>query len=196
MTPPATTEPARTVIVSKAAMMRHHDPERIQGYCRGCEKFGLFWSCPPFESPPLSRLPAWTHALLMTQKTWVDASSTPAALIAQFMASREILSAGMTPAEGDGVVAVIAGHCSGCRVCTRPKGIPCNVPARMRYSLEALGFDITGLAGQLAGETVHWPKSGVPDYLMIVGALLCASHELAQQAQTLINASSDEAGLI
>ena len=42
------TETRRSVIVSKADMMRYHDPERIQAYCRSCEKHGLYWSCPPF----------------------------------------------------------------------------------------------------------------------------------------------------
>lgn len=168
-----------TVIVSKADMMRYYDPERIQGYCRTCEKYGQFWSCPPFESSPLEQLPPWTHAILVTQKTWVEPGSTKERLIEQFLAARQILVNTLKHWERDGCLSVIAGHCSGCSKCTRPRGIACQVPSRMRYSLEALGFDVTALAKKLAGQSLHWPKSGVPDYLLTVGALLCRDQALA-----------------
>ena len=50
----------------------------------------------------------------------------------------------------------------------------------MRYSLEALGFDVTGLAEGLAGQTMQWPAHGVPEYLLLVGAMLCPSHDVAE----------------
>lgn len=168
-----------TVIVSQADMMRYYDPERIQGYCRACEKYGQFWSCPPFERSPLEQLPPWTHAILVTQKTGVEPGSTPESLIQQFLVARRMLGDTLKRWECDGRLSVIAGHCSGCSACTRPRGKPCHVPAKMRYSLEALGFDVTGLAEGLAGQSLHWPKNGPPDYLLIVGALLCRNHELA-----------------
>ncbi len=177
----ATTDAAQKVIVSLAEMMRYHDPERIQSYCRSCEKYGVFWSCPPFEEQPLSQLSAWTHAVLVTQKTRITAGSSKDELIDQFLTAREILGETMKRWEIDGTVAVIAGHCSGCTLCTRPKDMPCSAPERMRYSLEALGFDVTGLAEGLAGQSMHWPTSGVPDYLITVGALLCPSLALAKQ---------------
>jgi predicted metal-binding protein len=181
LTRTATTEVAQKVIVSQAEMMRYHDRERIQGYCQSCEKFGVFWSCPPFEEDPMSQLPEWTHAVLVTQKTRVTAGASKDELISQFLTAREILGETMKRWEIDGVTAVIAGHCSGCTDCTRPRGLPCTAPERMRYSLEALGFDVSGLAEGLAGQTMHWPASGVPDYLITVGALLCPRQELAAQ---------------
>lgn len=167
------------VVVSKADMMRYHDPERIQAYCQACEKYGMYWSCPPFEEQPMTQLPEWTHALLVTQKTPVDADSTQEDLIQQFLASRQILGDMLLRCETDGALAVVAGHCFGCSACTRPKDSPCAVPSRMRYSLEALGFDVTGLAEGLAGQTMHWPSNGRPDFLIIVGVLLCSRHDLA-----------------
>ena len=173
------TETFQTVVASKADMMRYHDPERILGYCRSCEKHGMFWSCPPFEEPPLGQLPEWTHAVLVTQKTRVSADSTKEELITQFLAARQLLGDRMRQLETADTVVVIAGHCSGCTVCTRTEGDACSRPSRMRYSLEALGFDVTGLAEGLAGHTVHWPTSGMPAYLTTVGALLCPSLDVA-----------------
>jgi len=167
------------VLVSKADMLRHHDPERIQGYCRSCEKYGLYWSCPPFAETPLEQLPEWSHAVLVTQKTRVEAGASKDDLIAQFLASRQTFGDMMLGWECAGALAVVAGHCFGCTRCTRSRGIACCAPSRLRYSLEALGFDVTGLAEGLAGQTMHWPASGVPDYLITVGALLCAHRDLA-----------------
>jgi len=175
----ARTEVAQTVIISKAKMMQYHDPVRIQDYCRSCEKYGMYWSCPPFEEQPLARLSEWSHAVLVTQKTLVMTGSTKEELISQFLDARQVLIDLMKLYESDHVLGVIAGHCFGCTTCTRPKGIACCAPSRMRYSLEALGFDVTGLAEGLAGQTMHWPTSGMPDYLITVGALLCPSLDFA-----------------
>jgi len=177
----AMSDAVHTVIVSKAEMLRYHDPERIQSYCLACEKYGQYWSCPPFEEQPLEQLAEWSHALLVTQKTPVLAGSTPEQLISQFLGARQILGETLLRWETPGTVAVIAGHCFGCSGCTRAKGLACCAPEQMRYSLEALGFDVTGLAEGLAGQTMHWPSSGVPDYLIMVGAVLCPDRDLAMR---------------
>lgn len=172
-------ETPHIVIVRRSDMMRYHEPERIQGYCRSCEKHGQYWSCPPFDTPPLEQLGEWTHAVLVTQKTRVEPSSTQEDLIGCFLAARKTLCDTMRQAESDGAVAVVAGHCEGCTSCTRSRGIDCCAPSRMRYSLEALGFDVTGLAEGLSNQKVQWPAHGMPEYLMTVGALLCPGFDVA-----------------
>ena len=161
--------------------MRFHDPERIQGYCRTCEKYGRFWSCPPFEEQPLAQLPAWSHALLVTRKTGIPAGSTPEDLMDRFLDERLVFGKWLRRYEHDGVLSLVAGHCFGCASCTRPSGRACALPESMRYSLEALGFDVTGLAEGLAGQTIDWVPGGVPETLMTVGAVLCPDHGLAQR---------------
>lgn len=175
-----TPETRLSLIVSRAEMLRHHDPERIQAYCQSCEKFGQYWSCPPFAEQPLTQLGAWTHAVLVTQKTPVDPLLTKEELIAHFLAARETLCDALRHAESAGALAVVAGHCDGCSACTRPRGLACCVPSRMRYSLEALGFDVTGLAEGLAGQRMQWPEHGMPDYLLLVGAMLCPNRAVAE----------------
>lgn len=174
-------ESVRAVLASKADVMRYYDPVRIQGYCGACEKYGLFWSCPPFDEAPLKKLPTWSHAVLITQKTWVDPGSTKESLVDQFLAARQILGDTLERWAAGVAIAVIAGHCSGCSACTRSKGYACCSPGRMRYSLEGLGFDVTGIAEGLVGQKMDWPTSGVPAYLLIVGALLCPSHDIAER---------------
>ena len=174
-----TLDALQTVLVSRAEMMRYYDPERIESYCQACEKFGMFWSCPPFAEPPLAQLGAWSHAVLVTFKMPVDPGTTKDDLVELFLSGRQILCETLREKESGEAVALVAGHCDGCSACTRPRGIACCVPSRMRYSLEALGFDVTGLAEGLAGQRVPWPENGMPDHLLLVGALLCPSPEVA-----------------
>ena len=169
----------RTVMASHAEVMRFYDPERIQGLCRSCDKYGRFWSCPPFDVAPLGKLPAWSDAVLVTQKTRVDSRSTHENLIEQFLAARQTLGDILKRWEVDGVVALIAGHCSGCAACPRSRGIDCVAPERMRFSLEGLGFDVTALVEALVGQKIDWPTRGAPGHMLLAGALLCSSSEIA-----------------
>lgn len=171
----------RAVVVAREDMLRYHDPVRIKGYCQSCEKYGKYWSCPPFENDPLARLPAWSHAVLVTQKTWVGDGTNRDGLIDLFLTSRQAFVDMMRQREtlSPGAFSVVAGHCSDCTVCTRPRGVTCCAPSRLRYSLEGLGFDVTGLSEGLAGQAIQWPSSGMPDYLITVGALLCRDRQQA-----------------
>lgn len=161
--------------------MAYFDLPRIQGYCASCEKYGLYWSCPPYATQPIDVLGDWSHAVLVTQKTRVPVGSTPDSLISFFLHARQSLCERIHALERAGAVGVVPGYCDGCKTCTRSRNMACCKPASLRYSLEALGFDVTGLAEGLAGQKMHWPDSGVPDYLIMVGALLCATPEIAQQ---------------
>lgn len=178
------------VLATRDALLRHHDPERVQGYCRTCEKHGRFWSCPPFTISPLLGFPAWTHGVIVCRRIQVEAGTTTEQLVDRFQLARvgfgELIRRLEAPFAR--VTALVAGHCAGCADCTRGEGKPCRAPSRLRYSLEAVGFDVTGLVEGLAGLKIHWPKSGLPDYLTTVGALLCpdgaAAAELCAIART------------
>ncbi len=170
-------------LATRADLLRHHDPERVQGYCRSCEKHWRFWSCPPFVMSPLASFPEWKHAVIVCRQTRIAPEISKEQLVERFLAERVSFAGQMCRLEArfPRVTALVAGHCSGCAECSRIEGKPCRTPERLRYSLEAVGFDVTGLAEGLAGVKIHWPKSGVPDYLTTVGALLCPEEEVALQ---------------
>jgi predicted metal-binding protein len=174
-------ETLHAALATRAELMRHHDPERVQGYCRSCEKYGRFWSCPPFAVLPLDGFPEWTHAVIVCQRTPIAPGTTKEQLVERFLAARVSFGGQMRRLEArfPRVTALVAGHCSGCADCTRSEGNPCRASDRLRYSLEAVGFDVTGLAEGLAGVKIHWPRSGLPDYLTTVGALLCDGETVA-----------------
>jgi len=176
-----TTGAVHASLATRAELLRHHDPERVQGYCRGCGKHGRFWSCPPFAVSPLASFPEWSHAVIVCRQTRIVPGTTKEQLVERFLAERVSFGGQMRRMEEQfpQVTALVAGHCSGCDECSRSEGKPCRAPERLRYSLEAVGFDVTGLAEGLVGVKIHWPKSGVPDYLTTVGALLCPEAAVA-----------------
>lgn len=56
--------------------------------------------------------------------------------------------------------------------CTRPEGLPCRHPDRVRPSLEACGFDIGRTTSELFGIELKWGAEGkLPEYLTLVCGL-------------------------
>ena len=172
--------------------MGFRDPVRVQGYCQACEKFGQYWSCPPFVADPLESFPAWSLAVIICQQIPLQAGLGREQVLERFLEARLEFARRLEESlEGHtGHTCLIAGHCSGCPSCTRSKGEPCRCPERLRYSLEAVGFDVTGLAEGLAGQTLDWPKEGSPGYLTLVGAVLCADEEKASHILRALSAQA------
>lgn len=170
-------------IAARTEVMLYYDPVRVQGYCRTCEKYGRFWSCPMFEVSPLEQFPAWDYAVIVCEKVWTAPEATTEQMTAQFFEARKIFRKWLLEVEqqAGGRVALVAGFCTGCEDCTRDVGKPCRNPSELRYSLEAVGFDVSGLAERLAGQKLQWAKGKAPEYLMTVGAILCPDHASAEQ---------------
>jgi predicted metal-binding protein len=175
-------------IASADALMRHHDQARVHGYCSSCPHYGRLWSCPPFSVPPLSRFPAWDHAVLVCGKVWTERTGFEgreagnARMIEGFQEARKGFRAMLLEVENQnsGTTALVAGHCQVCEECTRPEGAECRDPKAVRYSLEAVGFDVTGLVEGVAGLKILWPQEDLPDYLMTVGAMFCQGRNTAE----------------
>ena len=164
------------------ALLRYHEPARVHGYCATCPDHGHVWSCPPFAHPVLENLPPWDHALLAILRTPIAPGTQTADWVASFHGSRRIFRTLLLEAEArvSDATALVAGYCQGCERCTRPEGLPCPTPSRLRYSLEALGFDVSALTQGLTGMRIQWPKGGAPEYLLTVGALLGPDTERAR----------------
>lgn len=170
--------------VTAEALLRYHDPVRVHGYCATCPDHGRVWSCPPFGRPALEHLPPWDHALLAILRTSIAPGTPQGDMVGSFHGSRRVFRTLLLEAEMQvpGTTALVAGYCQGCERCTRPEGLPCPTPKRLRYSLEALGFDVSALAEGLTGLRIQWPKEGTPEYLLTVGALLGPDADRAHSA--------------
>lgn len=65
------------------------------------------------------------------------------------------------------------GKCNLCMRCTRGFGMPCKMPVKMRYSLEALGADVDRTVKDIFGHEILYAHEGkLPEYLIFVGGVL------------------------
>ncbi len=65
------------------------------------------------------------------------------------------------------------GKCALCMKCTREFGMPCKMPFKMRYPLEALGADVDKTVEDIFGYKIKYAKDGkLPEYLIFVGGVL------------------------
>lgn len=152
--------------------------------CSHCERYGKFWTCPPFG---FSRIEVWerfSSVLLFGKKVFVPESERCEPLPASVLYAewekllyqpKKRLMAELYAMEQStpGSLALSCGGCGLCEECTRPKGEPCADPKRMRYSLESLGGNVEKCVRELLGETLLWADGGfLPEYFVLVGALL------------------------
>ncbi|WP_407374771.1 DUF2284 domain-containing protein [Methanobrevibacter sp.] len=75
--------------------------------------------------------------------------------------------------EDENSLGLFLGKCNLCMRCTREVGVPCKMPFKMRYSLEALGADVDRTMEDLFDLKVIYAQNGkLPEYLLFVGGLL------------------------
>jgi len=139
------------------------------------------------------QFPEWDHAVIVCEKVWTRPDASSEQMIAQFFEARKVFRKWLLEVEQEqsGLVALVAGFCTGCTECTRAGGKPCRTPSALRYSLEAVGFDVSGLVEGLVGQRLQWAKGKVPEYLMTVGAILCPDRAAAEQTCTALTLRRD-----
>ena len=75
--------------------------------------------------------------------------------------------------EDENSLGLFLGRCNLCMRCTREFGMPCKMPFKMRYSIEALGGNVDKTIEDLFGFKILYAKDGkLPEYLIFVGGVL------------------------
>ena len=75
--------------------------------------------------------------------------------------------------ENEDSMGLFLGKCNLCMRCTREFGMPCKMPFKMRYPIEALGGDVDRSIEDYFGFKIKYAKDGkLPEYLIFVGGLL------------------------
>ncbi len=159
---------------------RFRDTERILGYCARCDRYGVCWTCPPI--PPDIGIDFSDYEAVCIIGTKVTLNAAPQekdpgqAGKEVFIAARAFLDPAMLMLEKafSGSRALFAGSCQFCDACTRQNGLACPHAEKIRPSLEALGFDVGKTSNELLGIELQWCAEKLPDYFLLVGALLCA----------------------
>ena len=157
------------------------DIPKFLGYCKECPNYGNRWSCPPFQKDPMT---IWSQYETLRLNAYILPSGPgqdiPAALD-NLKTAKDRMMAELLEQELviPGSFALSAGTCILCGDnCTRPEGKHCRKPEQMRYSIEALGGDVSKTAELYLKKPMLWIKDSVlPDYLMLVGGLLLKRQE-------------------
>lgn len=164
----------RTVEV-KELMKRFRDVERFIAYCRECPGYGRTWGCPPFDFDADEYLGRWSIAEITATVVPVPAgtAATEAHRFVNPERARLDRELQVRERETGGVSFSFVGNCLYCpgEDCTRPCGLPCRHPDKVRPSLEAFGFDVGAMLSELFNLPLLWGKDGkLPPYLTIVTA--------------------------
>lgn len=152
------------------------DVPKFLALCAACPNYGGGWSCPPFNFDPMElwqrygRMRLYARMLIPAEPGQAAEAALQALQEEKDAYLERLLEwEAVTP----GSLALAAGSCTLCTPCTRKEGRPCQKPERMRYSIEALGGDVGLTVSRYLGKPLLWIQAGVvPEYLMLVGALL------------------------
>ena len=152
------------------------DIPKFEALCRECGSYGNRWACPPF---PFSPLELWNRYALFQILAWkviLELGQTPEDAVAALEIEKQAFLTEVLQMEREipGSMAISAGTCTYCgQTCARSLGKPCLHPEQLRYSVEALGGNVTRAAELYLNTAILWIRNdAAPAYLMIVGGLL------------------------
>ena len=171
-------------IAADEYVARYRDAERFLALCAQCPKYGKVWGCPPHDFNVDEYLSGYVQATIYgTKITFSNAMREQCATPETTeVAMREALDEAWNEllpflyeqeARHAGSV-IFTGRCRLCGscACARAQELPCRHPDRLRYSLEAVGFDVARTAAELLEIELQWGKDGaLPPYLTLVTAL-------------------------
>lgn len=173
----------QVTICADEFLRRYRDVERIHGYCLECPVYGKTWSCPPFDFDPAIVCDGFNTVTVTGTTIEFDEQTRAACSTAEQSADtgREALNVVMKellPRLYEQERLHPGSRCFTFRCvlcpqgCTRPQGLPCRHPERLRHSLEAVGFDVEAITRDLLGIDLEWSTDGsLPKHLTLVTAL-------------------------
>ena len=162
---------------------RYQDRARFLPYCRACPNYQTVWSCPPFSFDVDEYLAPFRRVRVVCMKihlasALIEAADTPEKVkdtgwrIVVYVKKRIEARLRAEEQKTPGSRALSSGGCNLCANCTRTAGAPCRAPERMRYSLDALGFDLSAITEDLFGIRILWCRDRLPAYFTLIHALL------------------------
>ena len=160
------------------------DVPKFLGYCAACPNYGRTWSCPPFDFDPQTVWDRYDRILLRAVKVLIPEELrqihfSPQELDRESHAllypiKRQLLFTLLEQERATpGSLALSAGRCQECQVCTKASGQPCRQPERMRHSIESLGGDVGKTLSLYLGQELLWGREGhFPEYYILLCGLL------------------------
>lgn len=162
---------------------KYQDREKHLVYCQQCPRYDRIWSCPPLSIDVEKFLGQYSWVYLICSqinldKELVQQKDSPEVIKAK---GWEMMSAVKLKVDDQlrqlekaisGSITLSATACNLCDDCTRPKGLPCREPDKMRYAIDAFGFSITDITKDLFDLDILWSSDHLPDYYTLVHGFL------------------------
>lgn len=162
---------------------KYQDQEKYIAYCRECPRYNTAWSCPPLPFNVDSYLERFNCINVMCAKInlspqIIDEADTPDKI--KTVGWNILLSVKLNMEEKLrqlekhilGSVSLSSGGCNLCKVCSRKDNMPCRQPDKMRYSLDAFGFDLTVITKDMFDINILWCKERLPEYFTLIHGIL------------------------
>ena len=169
-------------IDSEEYFEKYVDFEEISKLCiEEQEMLGYNWSYPPFDFDAEELWKSYSKLKLIAFKiefspeelenTFSDEELEY--VLKRFERFKVRLMNDIYALEDENSKALFLGKCNLCMRCTREFEMPCKMPFKMRYSIEALGGDVDRTVEDIFGYKILYAHDGrLPEYLIFVGGLL------------------------
>lgn len=178
-----TLERVRAEMTVPELLERFYDQEQFEKLCKECGNYGNVWSCPPFNFSPRDYIGKYSTIDLFGTKirfdesvreqdaAWEEARDAAGKVMSEVkpQVDQEFLE---LEKKNPGTRMLSSGGCILCTRCARTSGLPCRQKGKMRYSLEALGCNVSALAEKKLGIPLLWADGKLPEYYMLVNGLL------------------------
>lgn len=182
------TTPTKEIIINTKAtlincsdLIEYENPKIFNVLCKeGCPNYGNKWACPP-HSPIFSKYSNnYSRVLLILFYCYLDQFDYTKTEYMRVKASNSILKSRMDKLmrsleEQVGGRMLSNGSCRLCKPCAlkSDKKSGCKKPDQMRFSMEALGLDVSGISRDYFKHNLLWYKDKkAPNYSSVVSALL------------------------
>lgn len=187
-------------IVPRAVLDRdYRDIPRFRELCFVCPNYQRNWSCPDFPQDMSDYLASYDQVLLIACQFHFDQAiknkyqgQAAQEFLIRFAEEKKdkILNLMLLlEREYPSTLALSAGRCNLCEVCAKVDGKPCRHPLSLRYSLEALGYDVSLLLKDFFALELCWPDGALADNLTLCMGLAGNDREALLSAARLFEQS-------
>lgn len=162
---------------------KYQDRKKYMAYCRECTNYNTVWSCPPlaFDVDEYLGRFAWINvvcAKIVLSSDVIAGADTPEKIKTVGWEILLTVKLGMEEKlrqlerKIPGSISLSSGGCNLCKACSRKDAHPCRQPDRMRYSLDAFGFDLTAITKDMFDIDILWCRERLPDYFTLIHGIL------------------------
>ena len=155
-----------------------------QQMCGNCPAYAKRWACPPFNLSSNKIISDKKFANLVAIKIKPTKKNlSPRIIIDEARIFLDTLFYNLETLHKDSIL-LLAGSCicEQSENCPKQKNLPCIQKDKMRYSLEALGYDVTKISEELLNTKILWQTDVQPEYFTLVYCI-CSDFDISEETR-------------